>query len=136
MAQTARERLTMSDADIEDHFGRFGYRVNVKQLIFTGETVDDFRAARRGWYRAGEIRESEPGLLIIEDVQPRPGRATRDLVVVSFGSVRAVMGCDASLPPPVSMATSKAAKAAAKLAPKPEPAPPPGPSHRYAPALG
>ena len=94
MTDTARARIKMTDGEIEDHFQRLGYRVAINQLIFTSETVDDFREARASWYRAGDVLENEDGLLVVEDVQPKAGRPTRDLVVVSLGYARAVMGCD------------------------------------------
>ncbi len=93
--QNARERIAMSDDEIVAHFGRFGYRVVISQIAFTGETVDDFREARsQKWWKAGRVRESEPGLLRVEDAQPRPDQRTRDILVVSFGAARAVMGVD------------------------------------------
>lgn len=90
----ARARIKMSDHEIEHHFERLGYRVDIGKLVFTTETVDDFREARTAWCRAGEVLENDDGLLIVEGVQPRAGRRTRDLVVVSLGYARAVMGCD------------------------------------------
>ena len=91
----ARERINMTDSDIVAHFARIGYRVSASQIAYVGETVDDFREARsKKWYKAGRISRNEPGLLIIEECQPRPGQRTRDVVVVSFGSSRAVMGVE------------------------------------------
>jgi len=93
--QNARERIRMSDDEIVAYFARHGYRVTAGQIAFTGETIDDFRDARTGkWWKAGKLRQNEPGLLRIEDAQPRPDQRTRDIIVVSFGSVRAVMGVD------------------------------------------
>ena len=89
-----RSRIKMTDNDIVDHFGRFGYRVIYAQLRFTTETVDDFRDARKKWHVAGSVRKSEPGLLIIEDAQPRPYQRTRDIAVVSLGYARVVMGVE------------------------------------------
>lgn len=93
--QTARDRIPMSDDDIVAHFARFGYRVAIAQIAFTGETVDDFREARTSkWWKAGKLRQNEPGLVRIEEAQPRPDQRTRDIIVVSFGSARAVMGVE------------------------------------------
>ncbi|MBR1219860.1 hypothetical protein JQ557_17765 [Bradyrhizobium sp. U87765 SZCCT0131] len=93
--QNARERIRMSDDEVVAYFARHGYRVSANQIAFTGETVDDFREARTGkWWKAGRMRLNEPGLLRIEDAQPRPDQRTRDIIVVSFGSARAVMGVD------------------------------------------
>ena len=91
----ARQRLDMTDAEIVAHFARFGYRVSIAQIAFTSEPVDDFREARaRKWYRAGSMRVNEPGLLVIEEAQPRPGQRTRDIIVVSLGATRCVMGVE------------------------------------------
>jgi len=90
-----RARLQMSDAEIVERFSRFGYRVSIAQIAFTSELVSDFREARaKKWFRAGGVRVNEPGLLVIEEAQPRPGQRTRDIVVVSLGAVRCVMGVE------------------------------------------
>lgn len=91
----ARQRIQMTDDDITGHFARYGYRVSIAQIAFVGETVDDFREARlRKWFRAGVLRKNEPGLLVIEDAQPRQGQRTRDIIVISLGSSRVVMGVE------------------------------------------
>jgi hypothetical protein len=93
--QDARGRIPMSDDEIVAHFTRIGYRVTIGQIAFTSETVQDFREARLGkWWKAGKLRMDEPGLLRIEDAQPRPDQRTRDIIVVSFGGARAVMGVE------------------------------------------
>jgi hypothetical protein len=99
----ARGRIGLTDSEIIDRFSRFGYRVTIEQIAFTTELVEDFIEARRKWLRAGRLRINEPGLLVIEEAQPRPGQRTRDMVIASFGSSRAVMGVEvkpsgASLP--------------------------------------
>lgn len=90
----ARARLAMTDAEIVERFARFGYRVSINHIAFTTEQVDDFRQARLRWVRAGRMRVDEPGLIIIEQAQPKHGQPTRDMVVVSLGSSRAVMGVE------------------------------------------
>ncbi len=90
----ARERIKMSDNEIVGHFERFGYRVQYDQIAFTTETVDDFRTGRTAWHRAGRARINETGLLLVEDAQPRAYQKTRDIVVISLGYARAVMGVE------------------------------------------
>jgi hypothetical protein len=90
----ARARLDLTDSEIVERFARFGYRVSINHIAFTTEQVDDFRQARLSWIRAGRLRADEPGLMIIEQAQPRHGQPTRDMVIVSLGSSRAVMGVD------------------------------------------
>jgi hypothetical protein len=94
MMNEARARLAMSDTEVVERFARFGYRVSINHIAFTTEQVDDFRQARLGWVRAGRMRIDEPGLLIIEQAQPKHGQPTRDIVVVSLGASRAVMGIE------------------------------------------
>jgi hypothetical protein len=91
----ARERLKMTDSEIVGHFARYGYRISVAQIAFTSELVEDFREARaKKWFRAGALRVGQPGLLVIEDAQPRPDQRTRDIVVISLGPTRVVMGVE------------------------------------------
>jgi hypothetical protein len=90
----ARARLALTDAEIVERFARFGYRVSINHIAFTTEQVDEFRQARLRWIRAGRLRADEPGLMIIEQAQPRHGQPTRDMVIVSLGTSRAVMGID------------------------------------------
>jgi hypothetical protein len=90
-----RARLQMTDAEIVAHFARFGYRVSISQIAFTSEPVEDFRESRtKRWFRAGAVRINEPGLLLIEEAQPRPGQRTRDIVIVSLGATRCIMGVE------------------------------------------
>jgi hypothetical protein len=90
-----RARLQMTDAEIVAHFARFGYRVSISQIAFSSEPVEDFRESRaKRWFRAGAIRINEPGLLVIEEAQPRPGQRTRDIVIVSLGATRCIMGVE------------------------------------------
>jgi hypothetical protein len=93
--QEARQRLKMSDADIVDHFRRIGLIVDIKQLAFTSETLEDYREARlKYWTTAGKLVTDEPGLIVIRGAQPRPTRPSRDVVVVGLGHARVVMGAD------------------------------------------
>ncbi|MET0219814.1 MAG: hypothetical protein ABW213_04070 [Tardiphaga sp.] len=90
----ARDLVIFSDAYIVEHFARLGYAVAYDQLAFTLEPVADFVTARETlWHRPGNIRTLEiAGLLIVEDAQPRALQPTRDIVVVSLGDARVVMG--------------------------------------------
>lgn len=92
--KTVRDLVIFSDANIVDHFARLGYAVTCDQLSFTLETVEDYAEAREHkWHRPGHVKIYEPGgLLLLEDAQPRALQPTRDVVVVSLGSARVVMG--------------------------------------------
>ncbi len=93
-SEMIRARIKMSDNEIVGHFEKLGYSVSIAQIVFTTETADDFRAARPKWFKAGGISVSEPGLLIVEDAQPKSYQKQRDIVVVSLGYARAVMGVE------------------------------------------
>lgn len=89
-----RSLVIFTDSQIVEHFSSFGYAVNYDQLVFTLEPVAEFVTARETvWHRPGTIRTLEiAGLLIVEDAQPHPLQPTRDIVVVSLGDARVVMG--------------------------------------------
>jgi len=91
---SVRNLVIFSDANIVDHFSRLGYAVTCDQLAFTLESVEDYAEAREHkWHRPGHVHTYEPGgLLLIEDAQPRALQPTRDVVVVSLGGARVVMG--------------------------------------------
>ncbi len=93
-ASSARDLVIFSDSSIVDHFTKLGYAVTFDQLVFTIERVEDFIEAReQAWHRPGHIAVHDPGgLLVIEDAQPRVRQPTRDIVVVSLGDARVVMG--------------------------------------------
>jgi hypothetical protein len=90
----ARSLVMFSDSYIVDHFMSFGYAVSYGQLAFTTESVADFVEARDTvWHLPGAIVRLEiAGLLIVEDAQPRALQPKRDIVVVSLGAARVVMG--------------------------------------------
>lgn len=84
----------MSDAEIIDHFRRLGFAVTINDLAFTTEGVEDFYVARQKfWHHVGKVaRHDEHGLLIVLQAQPKADQPTRDVVVVSVGSARIVLG--------------------------------------------
>jgi hypothetical protein len=93
LQETARGRILYSDDEIVDHLHRLGYGASYEQLAFTTETVADFAEARlSSWHRPGHLITSEGGLLIVARAQPQPLQRTREVVVVSLGGARVVMG--------------------------------------------
>ena len=91
--EPARARIHYSDAEIVSHFRRLGYDVAYDELAFTTEAIADFAEARlSSWHTAGRLATEEGGLLIVERAQPHPRQRTRDIVVVSLGGARVVMG--------------------------------------------
>ena len=68
--------------------------LSFEYLIFTIESVADFLKARENsWHKPGTIVAiHDPGLLVVENAQPRPDHRTQDVAVVSLGNARVVMG--------------------------------------------
>jgi hypothetical protein len=91
---SARDLVIFSDSYIVEHFARLGYAVSCDQLVFTLETVEDYAEAREHvWHRPGHVAAHDAGgLLVVEDAQPHATQPTRDIVVVSLGDARVVMG--------------------------------------------
>jgi hypothetical protein len=89
-----RARIKMSDNEVLSSFERLGYSLSIDQIAFTTESVEDFYIARESkWTRVGHVAIYEPpGILVVENAQPDPHQPTRDIVVISLGSARAVMG--------------------------------------------
>jgi hypothetical protein len=91
MDANTRHLINLTDEEIEARFEDLGYLLTIDDLYFTSETVDDYRAARLGWINPGEIDEDEPGLLVVKKAQAMKGQPRKDVVVIDFGSGRAVM---------------------------------------------
>jgi len=106
---SARWRIHYSDAEIVGHLRRLGYDATYDELAFTTETIADFAEARlTDWHGPGHLATQEGGLLIVERAQPHPRQRTRDVVVVSLGGARVVMG--ALNPPDRSIGVPRYAK--------------------------
>jgi hypothetical protein len=98
-SNAARCRIDYSDAEIVGHLRRLGYDASYHELAFTTESVADFALARlTRWHRPGHLLTQQGGgLLIVERAQPHPRQCSRDVVVVSLGGARVIMG---ALDPP------------------------------------
>lgn len=94
LSNAPRQRIQMSDSDIAASFERLGYKVDINQLAFTMERVEDFFQARKYyWSRVGTVKIYDPpGILLVENAQPLNNQPTRDIVVISLGCARAIMG--------------------------------------------
>jgi len=83
-----RNEVTLSDAEIEE---RFHNCCTVDDLVWTRDTLDDFREARRGYREPGRVRADALTELVVEQCQVAKGHPRQDLHVVDFGPVRAVL---------------------------------------------
>lgn len=87
---TMRDEINLTNEQIEARFDDEGYGLTVDDLSFTRETVADFAKARGSWHNAGALIDADDGKLVVRGCQAVKGQPRRDLIVVDFGSVRAV----------------------------------------------
>lgn len=85
-----RDQITLTDEQIEAAFDAIGYATDIDSLIFTRETLDDFRAARQGWNEPGQITDDDATIFAVYKPQIRKGDRRDPIVVIDFGAVRAV----------------------------------------------
>jgi hypothetical protein len=82
----------LTDKQIEEAFATagddIGLDITADEVVWTADTIDDFRAARNGYAEPGRILDITPTSLCVAKVQPHRGDRRRDLVVVDFGTVR------------------------------------------------
>ena len=84
-------RLTnMTDEQIEAKFETLGYSLCIENLVFTKETIEDFKRARKEYSQAGQVWVDKDGVLEVSDVQVVRGTIRKSLVVIDLGEVRAV----------------------------------------------
>ena len=83
-----RSRTKMTDDAIEQIFEDFGVSLTIDDLVFTGDTIDDFVDARSKWAELGVLeREPHEGFdsIVIENGQPRKGMARGQTIVIDLG---------------------------------------------------
>ena len=88
-----RNRINLTDEEIEARFDDLGYVTTADGLAYTSDTIANFLEARKGYAKAGEIVTNEDGVLEIRDVQTFKGQPRYTICVVDFGDVRAVYKC-------------------------------------------
>jgi len=81
---------TISESEIEKKFENLGYGVTIKDLVFTQETIMDFKDARKGYSQAGQLISDKDGILEISNVQTVKGTPRKSLVVIDLKDCRAV----------------------------------------------
>lgn len=83
-----RSEISLTDEEIEARFEELGIGLTIDDVIWTRDTLDDFRAARKEWAEAGRIEVDEDGVLVISRAQAAKGQPRRTVYVVDFGPVR------------------------------------------------
>jgi hypothetical protein len=86
--QPMRSEISLTDEEIEARFEELGIGLTIDDVIWTRDTLDDFRAARKEWAEAGRIEVDEDGVLVISRAQAAKGQPRRTVYVVDFGPVR------------------------------------------------
>lgn len=85
-----RDQINLTDEQIEEAFTSRGHDGFIDELVFTKETISDFKKARDGYREKGHIYCDDGDCFEVEGVQTSKGQQRRWLVVVDFGTVRAV----------------------------------------------
>lgn len=85
-----RKLTKLTDAELESKFDKLGYDLTVDDLVFTVETIEDFKAARKEYALPGVVETDKDGVLEVQNVQVKKGTPRKPLVVVDLGEVRAV----------------------------------------------
>ncbi len=89
---TLRNLIALSDAEIEARFEEAGYGVTIGCLTFTEFTIAELKAAQDNWNEPGYVYDEEDDYIVIERAQPMRGQPRRDVMIVDFGTIRAVYG--------------------------------------------
>lgn len=89
-----RDEIVLTDEQIEERFEELQRGCCIEDLVFTRDTIEDFSTAASDYSSHGEIEkdtlETGESTIIIEDAQPKAGATRTDVVVIDFGTVRAV----------------------------------------------
>lgn len=85
-----RNLSKMTDEQIESKFETLGYGLCTGDLVFTKETIEDFKNARKEYAQAGQLGTDKEGVLEVSNVQVAKGTPRKSLVVIDLGEVRAV----------------------------------------------
>ncbi len=64
--------------------------VDVDDLVFTNDTIDNFLTARKSWSSGGTLVAKSATHLFIEDAQALKGQRRRTLCIIDLGDCRAV----------------------------------------------
>lgn len=86
-----RNEIDLTDEAIEAIFDETPYGVTIDDVVFTRETLEDYRDARKNYNESGHLSDEVFGgfpAIMIERAQPFRGDRRKDVVVVDFGTVR------------------------------------------------
>jgi len=84
-----RDLINLTDEQIEEIFDEeTGYNVYVPNIVFTRETIEDFKNARKDYSDRGTLTKDERGILVIEKAQTHKGKPRKNMLIIDFGDFR------------------------------------------------
>ncbi|MEM7428634.1 MAG: hypothetical protein AAF441_21300 [Pseudomonadota bacterium] len=89
-----RNEIQFTDEQIEEHFDESPLGATIDEVVFTRDTLDDFKMARNDYREPGTVDDDNFGgfsALVIEGAQAAKGQPRKDIVVIDYGTVRAVL---------------------------------------------
>lgn len=88
-----RNDITLTDEQIEAAFEAAGAYLTADELTFSHETLQDFATASEAYAECSKPRFEQAGgysALFLDGAQVRKGDRRSDVIVIDFGTVRAV----------------------------------------------
>jgi hypothetical protein len=83
-----RGNMNITERTQDEFEALTGIYADEEDLVPTRETIADFIAARKSWREVGQIKETTPTLLIVDNAQAVKGQRRGTLAVVDFGEWR------------------------------------------------
>lgn len=83
-----RDEIQLGDEQIAEKFGEMGLDISMDDLVFTRDTIDDFRLARRYYKEPGRLSSTHT-THVVKNLQVVKARPLQNLYVIDFGKVRA-----------------------------------------------
>jgi hypothetical protein len=83
-----RNLIPLTDEEIE---AKFDDCCTVEDLVFTRDTLDDFRSARGNYAEPGKVEKDTATVWELSHAQTAKGQPRRSIMVVDFGEVRAAL---------------------------------------------
>ena len=91
-----RNEIPFTDEQIEEHFDENEELGGCIEMVgYTRDTLADMIEGRQTWADRGRMEEATLGgfpALIFVDVQAAKGQRRKTIVIIDYGTVRAVMG--------------------------------------------
>lgn len=86
-----RNQVNHTDEELEEMFDEIGPGITAEDIVWTRETLSDWRNSAQMWNECKAIHDEEVEgyqAILFEGVQINPGQPRRAVVVIDFGEVR------------------------------------------------